>query len=165
MLHCYVDGKKMSSITIKKYPNRRLYDTEKSSYVTLSDVAEMVRNGRQVRVIDAKTNENVTAFILTQIIMEHVKKKNSMLPVSLLHLIIRFGDDLLSEFFEKYLEQSIQTYLNYKNKMDEQLKVYMEFGMDFSSMAEKTMTDMSSFQSIFNHSREDDDDGEGDGEE
>lgn len=136
-------------VVLKKYPNRRLYDTEKSSYVTLNHVADMVKKGNQVEVVDAKTNEDVTAFILTQIIMEEVKKKNSMLPVSLLHLIIRFGDDVLSEFFDKYLEQTIQSYLAYRKTMDDQFRICLELGMDFSSIAKKTMKDFSPFQSFF----------------
>ena len=62
-------------ILIKKYPNRRLYDTEKSQYVSLSHVADMVRQGRHVEVMEAKTEEDVTAFVLTQILLEEAKKK------------------------------------------------------------------------------------------
>ena len=77
-------------VLLKKYANRRLYDTEKSVYVTLSQVSDMIKEGRQVKVIDAKTEEDVTAFILTQIIVEEAKNKNSLLPVPLLHLIIEY---------------------------------------------------------------------------
>lgn len=133
-------------LTLKKYPNRRLYDTENSKYVTLADVAELIRKGRLVKVVDVKTEHDVTAFILTQIIMEQVKKNNSILPVSLLHLIIRFGDDVLSEFFDKYLERTIQSYLTYKKSMDEQFRICLELGMDFSSMANKTIKEWTPFQ-------------------
>ncbi|QTA88724.1 polyhydroxyalkanoate synthesis regulator DNA-binding domain-containing protein [Desulfonema magnum] len=137
-------------LTIKKYPNRRLYDTENSSYVTLADVADIIRQqGRQVKVVDVKSNEDVTAFILTQIIMEQVKKKSRILPVSLLHLIIRSGEDVLSEFFENYLEKAIESYLTYKKTMDEQFKICLELGMDFSNMAKKTMKDITPFGSFF----------------
>ncbi|GEM_PF-140421 len=136
-------------ITLKKYPNRRLYDTENSTYVTLRDVADMIKKGREVEVVDVKSNEDVTAFILIQIVMEQVKKNNRILPVSLLHLIIRFGDDILIEFFENYLEKTIQSYLNYKKSMDEQFKVYLELGTDFSKIAKKTMKELTPFQSFF----------------
>ncbi len=66
-------------IHLKKYANRRLYDTEKSRYVTLNEVAELIKKGRKVEVRDAKTKENVTAFILTQIVLEEAKKKNVLL--------------------------------------------------------------------------------------
>jgi polyhydroxyalkanoate synthesis repressor PhaR len=140
----------LNKLTFKKYPNRRLYDTENSTYVTLSDVAEVIKNGRQVEVIDLKTNEDVTAFILVQIIMEQVKINNNMLPVSLLHLIIRFGDDVLSEFFEHYLEKVIENYLTYKKSMEEQFKIYLELGMDFSTLTEKILKEQSQgFPSLF----------------
>lgn len=61
-------------LIIKKYNNRRLYDTEKNSYVTLSQVSDVIKQGRQVEVVDAKTKEDVTAFILTQVLLEEAKK-------------------------------------------------------------------------------------------
>ncbi|MFP4388734.1 MAG: transcriptional regulator, partial [Desulfococcaceae bacterium] len=88
----------------------------------------------------------VTAFILTQIIMEQAKKNNSVLPVSLLHLIIRFGETVLSEFFDKYLEQSIQSYLAYRRNMEEQFRICLELGIDLSSVAGKTMRNLTPFQ-------------------
>lgn len=144
-----------NKLTLKKYPNRRLYDTRNSTYVTLGDVAERIRQGWQVEVIDAKSHQDVTAFILTQIIMEQAKKNNSILPVSLLHLIIRFGEGSLSEFFENYLERTIHSYLNYKKNMDEQLRIYLELGMDFSNMAQKTMKDFTPFNPFFDPSQSD----------
>lgn len=135
--------------TLKKYPNRRLYDTESSAYVTLSDVARMIRDGRQIEVADAKTGEDVTAFILMQVVSEQTKNNHIILPSSLLHLLIRFGENTLSEFFEKYLEKSIQSYLSYKKIMDEQFRIYMELGMDFSSMAEKTLKNLTPFTPFY----------------
>ena len=74
-------------LLFKKYSNRRLYDTEESTYVSLSHVADKIRQGRHVKVIDAKSEEDVTAFILAQIILEEARKKNNLLPIPLLHLI------------------------------------------------------------------------------
>ena len=126
-------------ILIKKYPNRRLYDTEQSQYISLNHVADMVRQDLHVKVMDVKTEEDVTAFILTQILLEEAKKNNTLLPVPFLHLIIQYGDNILSEFFEKYLQQTVKNYLVYKKTVDEQFKNWLELGMDFSAMAEKTM--------------------------
>ena len=133
-------------ILLKKYANRRIYDTEKSTYVTLDQVAEIIRNGREVEIIDAKTKENVTAFILTQIIMEEAKKRNALLPVGLLHLIIQYGGNLLQEFFDKYLQQTLENYLVYKRNADEQFGNWLRMGMDLSSMAQKTMGNLKPFQ-------------------
>ncbi len=126
-------------LRLKKYTNRRLYDTEKSTYVTLSQVAEMIKQGREVEVIDAETKADVTAFILTQIVLEEAKKKTAFLPVSFLYLIIRYGETVLSEFFEKYLEQTFKNYLAYKAAVDEQFRNWLDLGMNLSTMAQKTM--------------------------
>ena len=113
---------------IKKYNNRRLYDTEKNAYVTLAALAEMIKEGRQIEVVDAQTKEDVTAFTLTQIILEEAKKKNFLLPVPLLHLMIQFGETVLSEFFEKYLQQVVKNYLAYKSSVDTQFSKWLDLG-------------------------------------
>lgn len=117
----------------KKYGNRRLYDTEKSSYATLDDIAQNIRQGRPVQVIDAKTREDVTAFILTQIILEASRNKNFLLPVPLLHLIIQFGENILQDFFQQYLEQVLKNYLSYRSVADEQFKKWLEIRSGFSA--------------------------------
>ena len=136
-------------VKLKKYANRRLYDMEKSEYVTLIQVADLIRQGRQVEIIDAKTKEDVTAFILTQIILEEAKNKNFLLPIPVLHLIIRFGDNILGDFFDKYLQQMIQTYLAHKQAMDENFNKWLEMGLDYSTMAQKTMAGLTPFKSFF----------------
>ena len=136
-------------VKLKKYANRRLYDMEKSAYVTLNQVADLIRQGRQVEVIDAKTKEDVTAFILTQIILEEAKNKNFLLPIPVLHLIIQYGDNILGDFFEKYLQQMITTYVAHKNAADEPFKKWLEMGLDYSTMAQKTMTGLTPFKSFF----------------
>ncbi|MFZ5569613.1 MAG: polyhydroxyalkanoate synthesis regulator DNA-binding domain-containing protein [Thermodesulfobacteriota bacterium] len=126
-----------NTILLKKYTNRRLYDTENSCYVTLEEVADMIRTGKTVAIVDAKTKEDVTAFILTQIITEEAKKKNILMPVPVLHLIIRHGDNTLGEFMEKYLQRTIQNYLTYKKAFDDQVKQWLDLGMDISMRAPK----------------------------
>ncbi len=134
------------TLLLKKYPNRRLYDTEKSAYVTLSQVAAMIKQGRQVEVRDVETKEDVTAFILTQIVLEEARKKTTLLPVSLLYLIIRYGETVLSEFLEKYLEQTFNNYLAYKVAADEQFKNWLQLGMNLSNMAQQTMNGLAPFK-------------------
>lgn len=138
-------------LLIKKYSNRRLYDTEKSAYVTLDDVMQSIRRGRKVSVVDAKTGEDFTAFILTQIILEESRKRHSLLPVPLLHLIIRYGENILSEFFGKYLEQTINNYISYRAMADEQFKKWLHLGTDWSALTKQTMTSLPSFRSFFEH--------------
>jgi len=133
-----------SIILIKKYPNRRLYNTETSEYITVKDVAELIKSGNRVEVTDVNTGEDVTALVLTQIIMDKAKNNQGLLPVSLLHLVIQFGENLLHEFFEKYLERTMENYLVYRKTMDDQVNAYLDMGMDFSNLAEKTLKDMES---------------------
>ncbi len=136
-------------ILLKKYANRRLYDTGQSKYVTLNEVAAQIRNGRQVEVRDAKTKENVTAFILTQIVLEEAKRKNVLLPAPLLHTIIQYGDNALVEFFDKHLQQTINAYLAYKSSVDEQFKQWLGMGMDISRMTPDGVAQMNPLQSLF----------------
>jgi polyhydroxyalkanoate synthesis repressor PhaR len=142
-------GKMAEVVTFKKYSNRRIYDTEKSAYVTLNQVADYIRAGRRVKIEDAKTKEDVTAFILTQIILEEAKKKNALMPVHLLHLIIRYGDNLMGEFFEKYFYQTFQNFVIHKQAVDVQFQRWLEMGMNISKMAQKSFADMKPFQSMF----------------
>lgn len=134
-------------VVLKKYANRRLYDTEKRAFVSLGQVAELVKQGREIEISDDKTGEDVTAFILTQVVLEEVKKKTLLLPVSLLSLLIRYGDSVLSEFFDKYLEQTLKNYLAYKSAVDEQFRRWLELGQDLSSLTQKAMTGLTPFPS------------------
>ncbi len=129
-------------ILIKKYPNRRLYNTETSSYITVKDVAELIKQGDRVEVQEVNNGDDVTALVLTQIVMDKAKNNQGLLPVSLLHLVIQYGENDLYDFFDKYLEKTIESYLVYRKSMDDQVNAYLDIGMDFSSMAEKTMKDL-----------------------
>ena len=135
-------------LILKKYSNRRLYDTRNSCYVTLEDVAGMIRSGQQVQIQDAGTKEDVTAFILTQIILEAAKRKNSLLPVPVLHLIIRYGDNDLGEFFDKYFQKTIQNYLATKKAFDEQFGQWLDMGMDMSRRMPEMMSGTAPFNTM-----------------
>ena len=136
-------------VVLKKYANRRLYDTEKSTYVTLSEVSEYIHDGRQVSIYDAKTKEDVTAFILTQIVLEEAKNKNALLPAPLLHIIIRYGDNLLGEFFEKYFQQIFENFVSHKQAMDGQFQQWVEMGLSMSKTAQNGFARINPFQNLF----------------
>jgi polyhydroxyalkanoate synthesis repressor PhaR len=140
-------------IVLKKYANRRLYDTQRSAYVTLSEVADDIRQGKTVKAFDAKTKEDVTAFVLTQIILEGAKNNNVLLPVPLLHMIIRYGENVLHGFFENYLEQTVNAYVAYKIQADEQFRKWLEVGMDLSGMAQQSLSRLNPFQAFFDQFR------------
>ena len=133
---------------IKKYSNRRLYDTEQSGYISLGDLTKRIQAGRQVKVIDAKTKEDVTAYILTQVLLEEAKNKNLLLPVPLLVLFIRYGEGIPPEFFEKYLQQILKNYIAYKETFETQFKAWLEVGTHLTAMAEETTNDPSPFKSF-----------------
>ncbi len=136
------------AVTLKKYANRRLYDTEKSAYVTLEQVAQYIQNGRDVVITDAKTKEDVTAFILTQIILEAARNKNTLLPIPLLHLIIRYGDNLLDEFFNKYLQHVFQNFIAHKQAVDGQFQQWLEIGQQMTETARKSLAGMNPFSPL-----------------
>ncbi|MDR3567426.1 MAG: polyhydroxyalkanoate synthesis regulator DNA-binding domain-containing protein [Syntrophobacteraceae bacterium] len=137
-------------IVLKKYANRRLYDPERSAFITLDQVSRLIRNGRQVSVIDARTSEDVTAFILTQIIVEEAKNKNVLLPVSFLHLVIQYREEVLAEFFENYLDLTIKNYLLYKSAFDDHFRKWLDVGRDLSSIGRKSLPAPALFDLFFN---------------
>jgi len=98
------------SMLVKKYGNRRLYDTEQSRYVRLDELAERIRAGADVRVVDAKTDADLTAPTLAQIIFED-RNAARLLPVPVLLQLIRLGDDALGEFLGRYVSWALELYL------------------------------------------------------
>ncbi len=138
-----------NTLLLKKYTNRRLYETEKSIYVTLDYVTDIIRQGRKIKVTDAKTGEDVTSAILTQIVFEEARKKKFLLPTPLLYLIIQYGENVLTDFFEKYLEQTIKNYLLFHNMADDQFKKWLEYGESYSKMNPQTIADPSTFKPLF----------------
>jgi polyhydroxyalkanoate synthesis repressor PhaR len=104
-----------SSIVIRKYENRRLYDTAASRYVNLEDVARLVREGRDVSVVDARTGEDVTRLVLAQVILEEARTKESGLPLDFLREIIRASDRATREF----LQWSLTAALEHSQKMQD----------------------------------------------
>lgn len=101
---------KTSTILIKKYGNRRLYDTTSSRYVNLEDLAAHIRAGREVKVVDAKSGQDLTRVLLTQIITEDAKDKPTGLPLELLRQLIIASDEVRQEFLMWYLKSAFETY-------------------------------------------------------
>lgn len=101
---------KPPTILIKKYGNRRLYDTTSSRYVNLDDLAAHIRAGREVKVVDAKTGQDLTRVLLTQIITEDAKDKPTGLPLELLRQLIIASDEVRQEFLMWYLKSAFDTY-------------------------------------------------------
>src|SRR5271157_5890184 len=110
-----------SSILIKKYGNRRLYDSSNSKYVNLDDIAGFVREGKDVRVVDAKTGQDLTRVTLTQIITEDAKEKQTGLPLELLRQLIVASDEVRQEFVMWYLKSAFDTYQKVQDSVQSRL--------------------------------------------
>ncbi len=102
------DEKSRDAVVIKKYANRRLYNTETSTYVTLEDLAAMVRSDRDFLVYDAKSGDDLTHAVLTQIIVEQESRGQTMLPIPFLRQLIRFYDDSMARMVPGYLQFSLE---------------------------------------------------------
>ncbi|MFT4196420.1 MAG: polyhydroxyalkanoate synthesis repressor PhaR [Pseudoxanthomonas sp.] len=106
---------------IKKYPNRRLYDTEISSYITIEDVRQLIVDGEEFEVRDAKTGEDLTRLVLLQIISEQEQDGEPVLSTQLLSQIIRFYGDSLQGFMGNYLERSMQMFMEQQAQFRQQM--------------------------------------------
>jgi polyhydroxyalkanoate synthesis repressor PhaR len=104
-------------VVVKKYANRRLYNTESSSYITLETLAEMVREGRDFVVYDAKTGDDITRGVLTQIIVEEENKGRAMLPTGFLRQLIGFYGDSVQTLVPRYLEQALSSFARQQEQM------------------------------------------------
>jgi polyhydroxyalkanoate synthesis repressor PhaR len=106
-------------VIVKKYANRRLYNTESSSYITLENLAEMVRKDRDFVVYDAKSGEDITRSVLTQIIVEEEGKGNAMLPTNFLRQLIGFYGSNMPNVMPRYLEQAMSSFARQQESMRE----------------------------------------------
>ena len=136
-------------IKIKKYANRRLYNTGTSTYVTLEDLAVMVKDGEDFLVEDAKTGEDITRSVLAQIIFEQENKEGqSLLPIAFLRQLIRFYGDSMQMMVPRYLEVSIDSLTKEQAKFREQIS--SAFGMGgFGAIEEQVRRNMEMFERTF----------------
>ena len=109
-------------VVIKKYANRRLYNTETSSYITLDLLSQMTREGREFVVVDAKTGEDITHNVLTQIIMEEEQRGKNMLPVNFLRQLIAMYGDSMQSMVPQYLEASMDAFRKNQQQFQEAMK-------------------------------------------
>lgn len=131
------EGMVHGPITIKKYANRRLYNTATSCYVTLDYLAQLVKAGAEFAVFDAKTGEDITRSVLTHIIVEEEAKGQSMLPVSFLRHLISFYGDSLQVMVPRYLEDSMQSFARNQEQMRSYLRGAFDGLIPFSASFEE----------------------------
>lgn len=130
-------------IIIKKYANRRLYDTDSSSYITLDHLSAMTRAGREFKVVDAKSGDDITHNVLTQIIMEEETRGTTMLPVSFLRQLISMYGDQMQAMVPHYLEASMEAFRRNQEQFRTALSGMMEGSQNpFEAMARQNMAMM-----------------------
>jgi polyhydroxyalkanoate synthesis repressor PhaR len=149
MMMAETTTKTAEPVTIKKYANRRLYNTGTSSYVTLEDLAAMVKTGEDFVVYDAKTGEDITRSVLTQIIFEQENKEGqNLLPIAFLRQLIRFYGDSMQMLVPRYLEVSIESLTREQEKFRQQMAQAFGVGA-FTSLEEQVRRNMEMFERAF----------------
>jgi len=129
-------AKSTGKVTIKKYANRRLYDTESSSYITLDRLAQMVREGREFEVVDAKTGEDITRQVLTQIIVdEEARGGATMLPINFLKQLIGLYGNSMQNMVPQYLEAAMDAFQRNQSAVKDAFGANM-----FADLAKRNMT-------------------------
>jgi polyhydroxyalkanoate synthesis repressor PhaR len=127
-------AKSTGKVTIKKYANRRLYDTESSTYITLDRLAHMVREGREFEVVDAKTGDDITRQVLTQIIVEEEARGATMLPLNFLKQLIGLYGNSMQNFVPSYLEAAMDAFQRNQTAVKDAFS-----GNMFADMAKRNM--------------------------
>jgi polyhydroxyalkanoate synthesis repressor PhaR len=135
-------------VTIKKYANRRLYNTETSSYITLDNLAAMVREGREFIVVDAKTEEDITRSVLAQIIMEEESRGSNMLPAGFLRQLIAMYGDSMQAMVPQYLEASMEAFRRNQDQFRTALEGAITSG-PFGEIAKRNMAMFEAATSAF----------------
>jgi polyhydroxyalkanoate synthesis repressor PhaR len=108
-------------VVIKKYSNRRLYDSAKKKYITLEDISDLIKSGKEIQVIDTQTKEDITKLILIQTILENEKNKEDILPASFLHSIIKYGNQIAKEYFDNSFIMMMQPYISFQKNLQKNM--------------------------------------------
>ncbi|MDA2918514.1 hypothetical protein MYX76_03290 [Desulfobacterota bacterium AH_259_B03_O07] len=116
-------------IIIKKYSNRRLYDTSNKRYVTLDNIASLIQEGSEIKVVDTPTGEDISKLILIQVVLESEKNKQDILPVSFLHMLIKHGNKIAKDFFENSFLMMFQPYLSFQDSLKKNVQYWQGSGL------------------------------------
>lgn len=142
-------SKSQAPTTIKKYANRRLYNTATSSYVTLEHLCQMVKGGEDFVVYDAKTGEDITRSVLTQIIVEEEAKGQNLLPISFLRQLIGFYGDSLQGLVPRYLDHSMQAFAHNQAEMRQAVQNALGGMFPFTTIEEMSKHNAHFFENAF----------------
>ena len=125
-------------LTIRKYPNRRYYDTTRSRHVTLEEIYALIRQGHEVQVTDSKSGQDITASVLAHIIIELDPPKLGVFPVPLLHRLLRSNERIVNDFVDKYFNQPLSVFLDQQRSMEQYFRQAMGLRSPAPTMAEWT---------------------------
>jgi polyhydroxyalkanoate synthesis repressor PhaR len=125
------------TLVIKRYGNRRLYNTETGSYVNYQDLVKLIRDGHDIQVIDSTTKADVTKSVLIQVILEEEKNERSLLPTSFLYQLLRSREETTQDFFKNYLASSFEAYMKTKEEFDKRFRGWLEMGASAPQLWEK----------------------------
>lgn len=125
------------ALVIKRHGNRRLYNTETKSYVNYGELAKIVRDGSDVKVVDSASGEDVTKAVLIQVILEEEKKNKTVLPTEFLFQLLRSREESMQDFFKNHLAASFNAYLKTKEEFDNRFRTMLEMATAAPQMWEK----------------------------
>lgn len=139
------DGK----LVIKRYGNRRLYNTETRSYVNYEELAKLIRDGQDVQITDSTTKEDVTKAVLIQLILEEEKNKKTILPTEFLFQLLRVREESMQDFFKNHLAASFNAYLKTKEEFDNRFRSMLEMATSAPQMWEKLIPGAELMREVF----------------
>jgi polyhydroxyalkanoate synthesis repressor PhaR len=142
-------------IIIKRYGNRRLYNTETSSYVNYQDLIKLIRDGHDIQVIDSRTKHDVTKSVLMQVILEEEKNHKNLLPLPFLFQLIRSQEEAAQDFFKNYLASSFEAYLKTKEEFDRRFRGLLEMSASAPQLWEKFMPGAEAMKEFLGRSKKD----------
>jgi len=145
------------ALLIKRYGNRRLYNTETRAYINYQDLAKIVRDGSDVQVIDSTTKEDVTKAVLIQVILEEEKNNQTVLPTEFLFQLLRTREDSVQDFFKNHLSASFNAYLKTKEEFDNRFRTMLEMATNAPQMWEKLIPGAELMREAFLGKKKDDD--------
>ena len=144
-------------LIIKRYGNRRLYNTETRNYVNYEELAKLVRDGQDIKVIDSTTKEDVTKAVLIQMILEEEKNSKTVLPTAFLFQLLRSREDSVQDFFKNHLSASFNAYLKTKEEFDNRFRSILEMAVSAPQMWEKLIPGADIMREVLTGKKKDDD--------
>jgi polyhydroxyalkanoate synthesis repressor PhaR len=149
-------AEKSDEVVIKRYGNRRLYNTETRAYVNYEDLIKLIRDGQNIKVVDSTTKEDVTKAVLIQLVLEEEKNKNTILPTEFLFQLLRSREESVQDFFKNHLAASFNAYLKTKEEFDNRFRNLLEMAVSAPQMWEKLIPGAEVVREVLTGKKKDD---------